>query len=129
MPGTQSMLERHEWIKHGTCFGASADTYFNRAADLVEQVNASAVGQLVSANIGKPVTSAQILAAFDAAFGAGSSAAVVVSCKPASGINELSEVDVYLSGDVAGSAPLSKLLHAAPTHKNCAQGVFIQARH
>ena len=69
MPGIQSMLERHEWIKHGTCFGASADAYFNRAADLVEQVNASAVGQLVSANIGKPVTSAQILGAFNHLWG------------------------------------------------------------
>ena len=65
MPGTQSMLERHEWIKHGTCFGTSPDAYFNRAADLLEQVNASAVGHLVSTSVGKPVKSAQILAAFE----------------------------------------------------------------
>jgi len=126
MPGTQSMLERHEWIKHGTCFGGSPDAYFNRAADLLEQVNASAVGQLVSTNVGKPVKSAQILAAFDQAFGDGSSAAVAVSCKTVGGKGELSEIDVYMSGDVAGSAPLSKLLHVAPPHTNCSQGLIIQ---
>ena len=126
MPGTQSMLERHEWIKHGTCFGTSPDAYFGRAADLLEQVNASAVGRLVSTNIGKPVKSAQILAAFDQAFGDGSSAAIVVNCKIVGGTSEVSEIDVYMSGDVAGSAPLSKVLHAAPAHTNCAQGVLIQ---
>ena len=54
MPGTQSGLERHEWIEHGTCFGATADSYFNRAAELVEQINASGVGRL------SPKTSASL---------------------------------------------------------------------
>ena len=51
MPGFQSGLERHEWIVHGTCFGATPDSYFNRAADLVEQVNASAVRDLFTQNV------------------------------------------------------------------------------
>jgi ribonuclease T2 len=41
MPGTQSNLERHEWIKRGTCFHAdSADEYFSRAIALMDQLNA-----------------------------------------------------------------------------------------
>ena len=42
MPAVLSGLERHEWIKHGTCFGGEANAYFN-AAGLAEQVNASPV--------------------------------------------------------------------------------------
>ena len=28
MPGTKSLLERHEWTKHGSCYPADAETYF-----------------------------------------------------------------------------------------------------
>jgi hypothetical protein len=39
MPGFQSGLRRHEWIvDHGACYGTAADSYFNRAADLAEQI-------------------------------------------------------------------------------------------
>jgi len=125
MPGVQSLLERHEWIKHGTCFGGTPDAYFNRAADLVEQVNASAVGQLMSANLGKSVSVPQILKAFDTAFGAGASGAVQVSCQGGHGGSELVEIDVYLAGDVAGPSPLGKLLHAAPGTSTCQAGVLV----
>ena len=70
MPGYQSGLERHEWIEHGTCFGATADSYFGRAADLVEQINASAVRDLFAQNVGVSLSSDAIRAAFDQAFGA-----------------------------------------------------------
>ena len=40
MPGTQSFLDRHEWIKHGTCYsGSDADTYFREAVSLIDEVN------------------------------------------------------------------------------------------
>jgi len=42
MPGTQSGLERHEWIKHGTCTKMSADDYFATAIHLMGDLNASA---------------------------------------------------------------------------------------
>ena len=31
MPGTRSLLDRHEWIRHGTCYGSDAETYFRLA--------------------------------------------------------------------------------------------------
>jgi ribonuclease T2 len=34
MPGTASCLEHHEWTKHGTCSGLSADAYFAAEASL-----------------------------------------------------------------------------------------------
>ncbi len=115
MPGVQSSLERHEWIKHGTCFGTSADVYFNRAADLTEQVNASAVGQLIAAQAGQAVQVSDLVAAFSQAFGADARKAIVIKC--ASG--ELSEIDVYIAGDVTGTAPVSQLLAKAEGTTTC----------
>ncbi|MGO7653180.1 ribonuclease, partial [Rhizobium ruizarguesonis] len=46
MPGTQSGLERHEWVKHGTCTKMSADDYFGVGVHLVSALNASAVRDL-----------------------------------------------------------------------------------
>ncbi len=36
MPGFSSNLHKHEWIKHGTCYGTDANTYYEDAMDLVE---------------------------------------------------------------------------------------------
>ena len=45
MPGTASFLERHEWIKHGTCHrgAGGADEYFDDTLALADAVNASEV--------------------------------------------------------------------------------------
>src|SRR6185312_13819755 len=80
MPGVQSKLQRHEWIVHGTCFGSTADSYFARAAELAEAVDASKVSLLFATNIGKSLSAEAIRAAFDEAFGAGAGARVTVSC-------------------------------------------------
>ncbi len=45
MPGYQSNLHRHEWIKHGTCYGTDADTYYQHSIALTEKINRSDVGQ------------------------------------------------------------------------------------
>ena len=48
MPGTMSNLQRHEWIKHGTCYPAgNADQYFKDEIRLAAEVNASPVQALV----------------------------------------------------------------------------------
>ena len=46
MPGTASKLERHEWIKHGTCYGKSQQEYFSDALNLMRAVNGSPVRDL-----------------------------------------------------------------------------------
>ncbi|TIV54020.1 MAG: ribonuclease, partial [Mesorhizobium sp.] len=87
MPGTASKLERHEWIKHGTCYGKSQQEYFADALNLMRAVNASPVRDLFNKNIGKQLTSDQIRGAFNQAFGAGAGDRVRVSClvDPSSG--------------------------------------------
>ena len=45
MPGTASFLERHEWIKHGTCHrgAGGADEYFDDTLALADAINATDV--------------------------------------------------------------------------------------
>ncbi|MCC0029935.1 MAG: hypothetical protein H6891_06615 [Brucellaceae bacterium] len=52
MPGTQSNLQRHEWIKHGTCHGGTAEDYFGDSIRLMAALNASGVQDLFEASIG-----------------------------------------------------------------------------
>ena len=54
MPGTASFLERHEWLKHGTCFldAGGADGYFDDTLRVVEAINASPVAALLAAQVG-----------------------------------------------------------------------------
>ncbi len=81
MPGYVSRLHKHEWIKHGTCYGESADRYYHDALTLVSEVDHSAVGKLLRNNVGKKVTLGQIRGAFDRAFGAGAGQRVELKCQ------------------------------------------------
>lgn len=129
MPGLQSGLERHEWTVHGTCFGGTADAYFNRAAELVEQVNASAVRGAFVERIGGMMSADEIRAAFDQAFGPGAGARVLVSCPGRGSPRLVGEIVVSLAGDVAGSANLGDLIRAAPpVGPGCPSGLIAAAR-
>jgi ribonuclease T2 len=125
MPGTQSRLERHEWIKHGTCFdGEPPEQYFARAIALVDQLNASRARELFAGNIGSEVTSASIRAAFDASFGAGAGARVRVSCDRDGGRKLIAELTIGLVGEIGPDPSLGQLIAAsAPTDPGCPSGV------
>ncbi|WFP73308.1 ribonuclease [Mesorhizobium sp. WSM4906] len=126
MPGTASKLERHEWVKHGTCYGKSQQDYFSDALNLMRAVNASPVRDLFTKNIGKQLTSEQIRNAFDKAFGAGAGDRVRVSClvDPSSGRRLIGELTLGLSGPIGPDSKLADLLMAsAPTGKaGCPKG-------
>ncbi len=53
MPGYLSNLQKHEWIKHGTCYGTDENIYFKDAIELLKQINSSKVRELFAKNIGK----------------------------------------------------------------------------
>jgi len=126
MPGTASKLERHEWIKHGTCYGKSQQEYFSDALKLMRTVNSSAVRDLFNKNIGKQLTSDQIRGAFNEAFGPGAGDRVRVSClvDPSSGRRMIGELTLGLSGPIGPDSKLADLLMAsAPTGKaGCPKG-------
>ena len=127
MPGTQSALERHEWIKHGTCSGLDQQAYFSSALVLARAVNASPVRDLFVRNVGHTLTSNQVRDAFDSAFGPGAGDRVRVSCikDPSSGRRMIGEITLGLAGSLAADAKLSDMMLASASTGNagCPQGV------
>ena len=124
MPGTQSNLERHEWIKHGTCFHADlADEYFSRAIALIDQLNASKAQGLFASNVGGEITGKAIRDAFDESFGEGAGDRVRVSCKRIRGRNLIIELMIGLAGEIGDEPSLANLISAsAATDPGCPGG-------
>jgi ribonuclease T2 len=110
MPGTRSDLQRHQWFKHGSCYGTDADTYFRHSLMLLEQLNASGVRSLFEEHIGKRLSATRVRAAFDASFGKGAGDRVRLKCNQ--GLIE--ELRIGLKGEVDETADLGKLILAAP---------------
>ncbi|MCB1387385.1 MAG: ribonuclease [Nitratireductor sp.] len=121
MPGTQSSLQRHEWIKHGTCHGGSAQAYYAQSLRLMAELNGSAVRALFAARIDMEVTVSEIRAAFDDSFGAGAGKRVKVACvtDPSNGRRLIGEITIGLAGgfpgDIGEGATLAELIPAAGT--------------
>jgi len=111
MPGVASYLQRHEWIKHGTCYSDSAEVYFKDSMKLVNTINDTNITQLFANNIGKNITTEQIRNRFDEVFGNGAGEKVNVKCDSKGLIVELW---INLKGDIINDTNLSKLLHNAP---------------
>ncbi len=99
MPGLASGLERHQWVKHGTCSGLTAERYFAAAADLAETFSGSAVARFLSDRAGQTIARRQLLAAFASAFGQDSDRAVQLICQRENGVSRLSEIRLRLRGD------------------------------
>lgn len=119
MPGVLSNLDRHEWIKHGTCYGTTPDEYFDEALMLLEQVNNSLVRDLFADNIGNSLSATEIRAKFDAAFGAGAGNKVNVKCDG----KLISELWLNLQGEIKAQTQLADLLKNAPTaQSSCQEG-------
>jgi ribonuclease T2 len=110
MPGTRSALHRHEWIAHGTCYGTDAEAYFRHAMALLEQVNDSPVRSLFADNRGKHLSSNEVRAAFDAAFGAGSGERVRLVCND----GMIGELRLSLKGQIDDASRIGALMRSAP---------------
>ena len=124
MPGTQSGLDRHEWIKHGTCYDGDAEAYFGDSLDLLDAVNETAVHDLFADNIGKRLTQAQIREAFDEAFGDGAGDRVRLSCVTDGNRRLIDELTIGLTGRPEGPDSFGDLILAArPTDGGCDGGI------
>jgi ribonuclease T2 len=125
MPGSQSFLDRYEWIKHGTCYPVrEAEIYYRDSLRLIDAVNASAVQALMARSIGKEVSARQIRASFDEAFGAGAGERVRVACRDDGSRRLIAELTIGLRGDIPGGASFTDLLFASgPTDPGCPGGI------
>lgn len=125
MPGTKSLLERHEWTKHGSCYPADAETYFKDSIRLLKEVNASPVADLLLRSVGRRVTAADIRSAFDQGFGTGAGNRVRVICKDDGGRRLIAELTIGLKGDIPAGTGLSDLMQAAsPIDPGCPAGIL-----
>ena len=125
MSGTQSCLQNHEWYKHGSCSGLTPDDYFTRASALVDAVAASSFGRFLTANAGKTVSAADLLAAFESDFGAGTRARVSLSCTSAPGGQALLDVRVRLANPLRPASELAAMLLPQPSAGNCPPSFLI----
>jgi ribonuclease T2 len=110
MPGTRSHLDRHEWIKHGTCYRATAERYFRDSLQLLEELNADPVRELFAGRIGEQVSLGEVRTAFEEAFGAGAGDAVGMECED----GLIIELRIHLRGEIREETTLAELLSAAP---------------
>jgi ribonuclease T2 len=124
MPGTQSHLERHEWTRHGTCYGTTAEEYFTDALALMRELNGSAVQQLFASHAGQFLSFADIGKAFDQSFGMGAGRRVRMQCARDNGRLVISELTIGLTGNITPQSSLADLIAAAqPTKSECPGGI------
>lgn len=124
MPGTRSQLERHEWTKHGTCYGENAERYFGTSILLLASLNASEVQTLFAANVGRELSAERIRAAFDSAFGPGAGDRVKIACVEDGDRRIISEITLGLYGTPGDTPNLGQLLLTArPTSPGCEGGI------
>jgi ribonuclease T2 len=126
MPGTQSFLDRHEWIRHGTCYDrGDPEIYFREALSLLDEVNGSAVQALFVANIGQEITVGAVRGAFDVAFGSGAGDRVRLSCKRDGSRRLITEITIGLVAQPGASNTLADLIKASTaTDPGCPSGII-----
>ncbi len=118
MPGTQSSLERHEWLRHGTCSHARPEAYFAAALALMDELDSGPVQALLAAHIGAELAAADLRAAFDQAFGAGAGQRLELGCDH----GLITEFRLHLRGSITPPTRLADLLAAAPPAPAGCQG-------
>ncbi|MEL6520672.1 MAG: ribonuclease T [Pseudomonadota bacterium] len=127
MPGTASFLERHEWIKHGTCYkgAGGADEYYDDTLVLLDAINQSAIGLFLANNVGAEVQSSEIRQLFDDVFGDGAGNSVQVQCTGDGPRVLIQELRIALSGQITPEADIGKLMiDATDQSTGCPSGII-----
>jgi ribonuclease T2 len=116
-PGYLSGLDRHEWVKHGSCYAEDPLRYFGDALSLTAQVDRSAVGEYLRKHLGRRVRLRDLRRLFAKSFGPGSDPKLAMRCR--NGL--LSELSISLRGK---GDKLETLLRDAPSlHSRCQEGI------
>ncbi len=123
MPGSGSCLQNHEWYKHGTCSGMSADAYYKLANALVKRFNDSDFNQYVAQQVGRQVSRRDLLARFTDEFGADADNYLSLRCTKVDGDSLLTEIQIALRADLTRADDISNLFpdEDVPTQGNCPQ--------
>ncbi|MBL0374502.1 ribonuclease [Rhizobium sp. KVB221] len=128
MPGARSGLDRHEWIKHGTCSGDLAVDYYAQSLRLLDTLNGSAVQELFERNLGKALGESEIKAAFEQALGSGAGDKVRMRCRKDGDRQVITGLTIGLGKGDGSEADLRALVAAAGTTKfGCPEGIVDEA--
>jgi len=117
MPGYVSGLQKHEWIKHGSCYGKNENEYFSDALGYAKKIDTSTVGNLFRANIGKQISLKSIKDAFEKDFGKDSGKGIVLKCK--NGL--ITELWITLTGEENDLSALAKA--SSSKRSKCHKGI------
>ena len=125
MPGTQSNLQRHQWMKHGTCYAVEPETYFRHALMLLGELNGSAVRDFFVESIGERITADEVRRRFDAAFGSAAGDRVVVRCREDGQRRLITELQIHLRGPLDDESRLGERMAAAGTRGTGCRGGIV----
>ena len=111
MPGTASYLERHEWLRHGSCANLGADEYFTTAIGLLRQLNGSEFGRFVSKRVGSDISLERMRQIADASFGVTAKDSIEYLCEARKNTSQaLVEIRVHLAASDLLSLDLASSL-------------------
>lgn len=126
MPGIQSNLHKHEWVKHGVCSPADIDEYYAQSIWVLETINGSKLRELFVDNIGRQLSGNTIRKTFEESFGKGAGDRLRISCKRDRDTDRqmIIEMTIGLANPFEKDASLSTLIAAAPqTDPGCPTGI------
>lgn len=123
MPGVQSCLQMHEWVKHGSCSGLSMDKYFNVSLDLMDDIASTQLATMIRENIGRTISRKELLAVWKREFPATKNS-LVPRCRKIGNQSYLTEIRVTLKKNM-GNNLSSALLNKPEARSNCAQRIYI----
>ena len=95
MPGAKYGLAKHEWKKHGTCFGTDSETYFTEAIKFTQQFNETSILQFFKMHMGQTVSLKRMRWMFSQVFGPGNSRKFQMVCKN----GYITEIRINLKGN------------------------------
>ncbi|WP_456480640.1 ribonuclease T2 family protein [Nautilia sp.] len=95
MPGAKYGLAKHEWKKHGTCFGTDPETYFITGIKFTQQFNETLLLQFFRMHMGQSVSIKRMRWMFGQIFGKGNTRKFQMVCKN----GYITEIRINLKGD------------------------------
>lgn len=126
MPGYASQLDRHEWVRHGSCSLLDMNEYFSLAVDLTAQVAATRFNQFIAAHIGQHFNVEDFYAAVEQDFGPASRRYVRLGCNKDVPSN-LIQVTVSLRKEIAKGTSIKNALgpFIDSNSTNCESTIFV----
>ena len=95
MPAAKRGLARHEWLKHGTCFGTDPNTYFLTAIKLTQQFNETMFIDFFQTHMGSYVSLSRIRYVLGSIFGKKNIRKFQILCHK----GYISEIRIHLKGN------------------------------